>query len=101
MGKTIHNAKFGASKRMSELEIRTNAYRKSKILTNKPFNQKQFCDDVIFWRSYLVQTVRQSAEESGVAISVFSRVEKGNAPNMENFVKLCNWMYKLTGDYFK
>lgn len=41
-----------------------------------------------------------SREISNVSSATLSRIENGNAPNMETFLALCNWLEVHPGDLF-
>ncbi|MBN8675443.1 MAG: helix-turn-helix transcriptional regulator [Chitinophagales bacterium] len=44
--------------------------------------------------------LRQAAKEiGGVSVSTLSRVENGNLPDIDTYVKLCNWL-EVSVDFF-
>ncbi len=36
--------------------------------------------------------LRDTAKEIGIGLATLSRVEQGNLPDVETFIKLCNWL---------
>lgn len=43
--------------------------------------------------------LRQLAAEIGVSASTLSRVEQGNLPDIDTYIKLCEWL-EVSTDYF-
>ncbi|WP_199091580.1 hypothetical protein [Bosea sp. ASV33] len=40
----------------------------------------------------LGMSVREAAEDSGVPAATFNRVQRGNAPDVENYLRLTAWL---------
>ena len=43
--------------------------------------------------------LRQLASEIGISASTLSRVEQGNLPDIDTYLKLCEWL-EVSSDYF-
>ncbi|MCD7962588.1 MAG: helix-turn-helix domain-containing protein [Rikenellaceae bacterium] len=43
--------------------------------------------------------LRQLATEIGISASTLSRVEQGNLPDIDTYIKLCEWL-EVSTDYF-
>lgn len=55
------------------------------------FNSKKFGMHVAYHRRGLGLSLRDAAEKLGFSAATMSRVERGEKPEIDTFVKICQW----------
>ncbi len=58
----------------------------------KKINTQALGDRVRLKRIMARQVIRQASDEIGISPSSLSRAERGYPPNIDTFVKLCDWL---------
>lgn len=52
-------------------------------------------------REALKLGLRAAADQIGISFPTLSRIEKGNVPDLETYLKLCDWMKVNSEEYIK
>lgn len=64
------------------------------------FNRELFDAALAAYLATHKLSLREAARSSGVSASTLSRLVNGEAPDIENFGRLCLWMGQLPGAFF-
>jgi transcriptional regulator with XRE-family HTH domain len=71
------------------------------MMVTYTFDGKQFSHDLTRWLQFKRYTLRDACAETGVNISVLSRLTHGATPELGNFATLCKAMNVPMDDYFE
>lgn len=63
------------------------------------FDEEAFLDAIKASRGKV--SLRKSVAGTGISHSTLCRIEKGKDFTIENFTKICNWLGKEPGAFFK
>ncbi len=64
------------------------------------FDTDGFMSSIKRTRKVLELNLRDVSEQSGISASTVSRIERGMPPDMETFIKICNWLSVHPSNFF-
>lgn len=73
---------------------------KEQQVNNGNGNETKFGVMLRQWRAIKNRTLRDVALEIGIGHSTLARIEKGEAFDVDTWLKLQNWMFKRSSDSF-
>lgn len=69
---------------------------------------KQYFDKVAFSKALKTKRIidlgidlREAAKQTKIGLATFSRMENGRVPEMDTFIKACNWLKMSVCEFIK